>query len=119
MHIFFKTFNIKNIDGFMLQSEYIKFFIFITFFAINSMTIQYWSFRNLEQVILVLKEMNQLDEVPKLAHTACSLYQQHGSPESGATVLDKGAKMLEATRPEQALELYRRAADVVMVWNKF
>ncbi|XP_058799575.1 gamma-soluble NSF attachment protein-like [Phymastichus coffea] len=70
--------------------------------------------KNLEQVILVLKEMNQLSEVPKLAHSACSLYQQHGSPESGATVLDKAAKMLESTQPEQALELYRRACDVVL-----
>lgn len=59
--------------------------------------------------------MGTLSEVPKLAHSACSLYQQHGSPESGATVLDKGAKLIEATDPEMALELYKRAADVVMV----
>lgn len=69
-------------------------------------------------MLLILKEMNQLEEVPQLAHRACSLYQQHGSPESGATVLDKGAKMLEATRPAEALELYKRAADVVMVIKK-
>jgi hypothetical protein len=60
--------------------------------------------------------MGQLSEVPKLAHNACSLYQQHGSPESGANVLDKAAKMIESTMPEQALELYQRAADVVMVY---
>ena len=65
--------------------------------------------------MLVCKEMGTLAEVPKLAHSACSLYQQHGSPESGATVLDKGAKLIEATDPEHALELYKRAADVVMV----
>lgn len=59
--------------------------------------------------------MGALAEVPKLAHSSCSLYQQHGSPESGATVLDKGAKLIEATDPEMALELYKRAADVVMV----
>lgn len=59
--------------------------------------------------------MGTLSEVPKLAHSACTLYQQHGSPESGATVLDKGAKLVEATEPEMALELYKRAADVVMV----
>lgn len=65
--------------------------------------------------MLILKEMNQLDEVPKLAHSACSLYQQHGSPESGAAVLDKAAKIVEQTKPEQALELYRRASEIVSV----
>ena len=75
------------------------------------------SFRNLEQVLLICKEMGKLDDVTKLAHSACSLYQQHGSPESGATVLDKAAKILEASHPEQAFELYRRASDTVMVLN--
>lgn len=71
--------------------------------------------RSLEQAILVCKELGNFSDVPKLAHSACSLYQQHGSPESGATVLDKAAKLLESTEPEQALELFKRAADVVMV----
>ena len=65
--------------------------------------------------MLVCKEMGAFSEIPKLAHSACSLYQQHGSPESGATVLDKGAKSIETSDPQGALELYRRAADVVMV----
>lgn len=59
--------------------------------------------------------MGDLSEVSKLAHSACSLFQQHGSPESGVTTLDKAAKMLEATQPQQALELFRRAADIIMV----
>ncbi|XP_046414884.1 gamma-soluble NSF attachment protein-like isoform X1 [Neodiprion virginianus] len=70
--------------------------------------------KSMEQALLVCKELGNLTEVPKLAHSACSLYQQHGSPESGASVLDKAAKLLEATEPAQALELYKRAADVVM-----
>lgn len=70
--------------------------------------------KSIEQAILICKEMGSLQEVPKLAHTACSLYQQHGSPESGATVLDKGAKILESTDPQHALELFRRAAEIVM-----
>jgi len=56
-----------------------------------------------------------LSEVPKLAHSACSLFQQHGSPESAVNVLDKAAKMLEATQPQQALEMFRRAADILTV----
>ncbi|XP_012268519.1 gamma-soluble NSF attachment protein-like isoform X2 [Athalia rosae] len=70
--------------------------------------------KSIEQAVLVCKELGNLSEVPKLAHSACTLYQQHGSPESGATVLDKAAKLLESTEPEQALELFKRAADVVM-----
>lgn len=62
--------------------------------------------------------MNQLNQVTEYAHSACTLYQQHGSPESGATALDKGAKMIETKYPEQALELYKRAADIVMVNEK-
>lgn len=59
--------------------------------------------------------MDNLSEVPKLAHRSCSLYQQHGSPESGASVLDKAGKIMESTQPEQALELFKRAADIQMV----
>ena len=62
-----------------------------------------------------LKEMGNLSEVSKLAHSACGLFQQHGSPESAVTALDKAAKMLEATQPQQALELFRRAVDIISV----
>ncbi|XP_020296066.1 gamma-soluble NSF attachment protein-like isoform X2 [Pseudomyrmex gracilis] len=68
----------------------------------------------IEQALLICKEMGDLSEVPKLAHNACSLFQQHGSPESGVTALDKAAKMLESTQPREALELFRRAADIVI-----
>ncbi|XP_066585859.1 gamma-soluble NSF attachment protein-like [Prorops nasuta] len=70
--------------------------------------------KNIEQALLICKEMGNFSEVPKLAHSACSLYQQHGSPESGATVLDKAGKMIESTQPEPALELFKRAADIMM-----
>lgn len=56
-----------------------------------------------------------MSEVQKLAHRACSLYQQHGSPESGITSLDKAAKILEPSLPEAAMELNRRAAEIAMV----
>ncbi|XP_015184620.1 PREDICTED: gamma-soluble NSF attachment protein-like [Polistes dominula] len=70
--------------------------------------------RCIEQTLLICKEMGNLSDVPQLAHSSCSLYQQHGSPESGANVLDKAAKLIESTQPEQALELFKRAADIVM-----
>lgn len=70
--------------------------------------------KSIEQAVLICKEMGNLKDIPRLAHSACSYYQQHGSPESGATVLDKAAKMIESSDPQQALELFKRAADIVM-----
>ncbi|CAD1477230.1 unnamed protein product, partial [Heterotrigona itama] len=69
---------------------------------------------SMEQAVLICKEMGNLAEVPRLAHTACSMYQIHGSTESGATLLDKAAKMMEATQSQDALELFKRAANVVL-----
>ncbi|XP_033340247.2 gamma-soluble NSF attachment protein [Megalopta genalis] len=74
----------------------------------------FYAAKNIEQAVLICKEMGNLAEVPKLAHSACSLYQMHGSPESGASVLDKAAKIIEASNPQDALELYKRAASIVM-----
>ena len=59
--------------------------------------------------------MNRLQDIKGLAERACNLYQQHGSPESGAAVLDKAAKILEANHPEDALQLYKQACEVTMV----
>lgn len=71
--------------------------------------------RCFEQVILILKEQNNLIEIEDLAHRACRLYQQQGSAEAGAGALDKAAKMIESTLPEAALNLYQHAVEVVMV----
>ncbi|XP_065344803.1 gamma-soluble NSF attachment protein [Cloeon dipterum] len=70
--------------------------------------------KNYEQAMLVCKELGDLRDVQMLAEKSCTLYQQHGSGDSGAQALDKGAKILESQYPEQALRLYQRACDVVM-----
>lgn len=64
---------------------------------------------------MILKEQNNLVEIESLAHRACRLYQQQGSPEAGASALDKAAKIIEHTHPEMALNLYQHAVEVVMV----
>jgi gamma-soluble NSF attachment protein len=69
----------------------------------------------LDQAILICKDMNSFQDISGLAKKACELYQQHGSPEAGASSLDKAAKILEANHPEMALPLYQQAVDVVMV----
>lgn len=64
---------------------------------------------------LICKELGQLEEIGELAERACVMYQQHGSPDSGALCLEKAAKMIEQQYPDKAVELYRRGVDVVLV----
>jgi hypothetical protein len=59
--------------------------------------------------------MNNFSEIRQLAERACHLYQQHGSPESGASSLDKAAKILESNFPTEALALYQHALEVSTV----
>lgn len=53
--------------------------------------------------------------VEEYAGRACHLYQQHGSPESAASALDKASKVVEQKHPEIALRFYQRALEVSMV----
>lgn len=50
-----------------------------------------------------------------MAKESSNFYQQHGSGDSGANVLDKTAKIIEQTSPELALQLCQEAADVSAV----
>lgn len=65
--------------------------------------------------MLVCKDLNDFNSIRNLAERACNLYQQHGSPQSGAASLDKAAKILEPNYPQEALALYQHALDVSMV----
>lgn len=69
----------------------------------------------LDQAVLVCKDLNDFSSIRQYAENACNLYQQHGSPESGAASLDKAAKILETNYPQDALALYQQALDVSMV----
>lgn len=60
--------------------------------------------------------MGDLRDVASLAERACNMYQTHGSNDAGASSLDKAAKLLEQQHPEQALQLFQRAAEVAMVY---
>lgn len=71
--------------------------------------------RSLEQAILICKEMGDIRSVAELADKACTWYQQQGSADAAAGALDKAAKIIEQQQPSEALQLYRRAADVVSI----
>ncbi|XP_065369484.1 gamma-soluble NSF attachment protein [Calliphora vicina] len=68
-----------------------------------------------EQVILICKETNNLLQVEEFACRASQLYQQHGSPESAASALDKASKVVEQKHPEIALRFYQRALEISMI----
>ncbi|XP_053624073.1 gamma-soluble NSF attachment protein-like isoform X2 [Plodia interpunctella] len=66
----------------------------------------------LENAIIVCKETASSEEICNLAMESSKLYQQHGSGDSGASVLDKAAKIIEENSPQLAVKLYQMAADV-------
>ncbi|XP_046810792.1 gamma-soluble NSF attachment protein isoform X2 [Lucilia cuprina] len=68
-----------------------------------------------EQIILICKETNNLLQVEEFANRASHLYQQHGSPESAASALDKASKVVEQKHPEIALRFYQRALEISMI----
>lgn len=71
--------------------------------------------KSYEQAALVSKDMNQIMEAVEMIKRACQLFREHGTPDTAALALEKGAKMIEAKYPELALDLYTQAADVVMI----
>ncbi|XP_022223918.2 gamma-soluble NSF attachment protein [Drosophila obscura] len=71
--------------------------------------------KSYEQIILLSKDTDKLLEIEEYANKACSLYQQHGSPEAAASALDKAAKLTEQKHPELALRFYQHAIEVIMI----
>lgn len=65
-----------------------------------------------ENIIIIL-------QLYRLAEESCSLYQQHGSGDAGANILDKTGKIIEHSAPEYALKLFQHAADVSAVCNNY
>ena len=56
----------------------------------------------MDQAIILLKELQDWKEISNIAHKACQLFQEHGSPDMAALLLDKSAKMIEPHLPEYA-----------------
>jgi len=59
--------------------------------------------------------MKEWKEIVPVSHKACQLYQEYGSPDTAALSLDKAGKIIEQHLPEEALNLYSRAIEVVMI----
>lgn len=69
----------------------------------------------IDQAILVCKELGDLREVPALVERASNMYLHNGNADTAASSLDKAAKILEQQHPEEALQLFSRAAEVASV----
>jgi hypothetical protein len=41
----------------------------------------------LDQAIILLKELQEWKEISNIAHKACQLFQEHGSPDTAALLL--------------------------------
>lgn len=74
--------------------------------------------KSIEQAALISKDMGDLIETANLVERACQLFQEHGTPDTAALSLDKGAKIIESKYPERALRLYLKAAEVVLLEDR-
>jgi len=72
----------------------------------------------LDQAALISKELNDYEAVFKLCERSATMHQEHGTPDTAALCLDKGAKIIEAHLPEQALHMYSHAVDIVMTEDR-
>lgn len=75
----------------------------------------FYAAKAIDQAVLVCKELGDLREVAALAERASNMYMNHGSADTAASSLDKAAKILEQQNPEQALQLFSRAAEIATV----
>ncbi|XP_005093259.1 gamma-soluble NSF attachment protein [Aplysia californica] len=71
-----------------------------------------------EQAGLLCKENKEFDEAVHWMELAALMFQEHGTPDTAALCLDKAAKMVELEKPEKAIHLYTKAADVAEIESR-
>lgn len=69
--------------------------------------------RMLDQAVLMSRDLNRMDDVVEYAERGALLFRQDGSTESAAQLLQKAAKIVEASDPGKAVQLYFKAAETV------
>lgn len=77
----------------------------------------FYAAKALDQAVLVSKEMGNFRQIPNLAERAAIYYQTTNSNECAISSLERAAKILleKDHYPEQALPLYKHAADIALV----
>lgn len=66
----------------------------------------------LTQAAGIAADLKEAEEVVDLMERACSLYREHGAPDTAAMTLSKAGKMCEMSLPDKSIDLYLKAADL-------
>jgi len=66
----------------------------------------------LTQAAGIASDLKNLEEAVTLMQRACSLYREHGAPDTAALTISKAAKMCETGLPSKATEMYLLAAEL-------
>lgn len=77
----------------------------------------FYAAKALDQAVLICKEMGDFRLIPQLAERSANYYQTTNSNESAIASLERAAKIVleKDNYPEQALPLYKHAADIATV----
>lgn len=74
--------------------------------------------KSYEQAGLICKEYNMIEDAINLMEYAAKLFQEDGSPDTSALVLDRAAKIVEKSHPSKAAQLFQKACDVSELEDK-
>lgn len=66
----------------------------------------------LTQAAGIASDLKKLEEAVSLMERACSLYREHGAPDTAALTISKAGKMCEQSLPNKSTELYLQAAEL-------
>ncbi|XP_060081056.1 gamma-soluble NSF attachment protein-like [Ylistrum balloti] len=74
--------------------------------------------KSYEQAGLICKENNMIEDSINLMEYAAKLFQEDGSPDTAALVLDRAAKIVEISHPTKSVQLFQKACDVSELEDK-
>jgi len=74
--------------------------------------------KSYEQVAMMSKKLNDWNSVAKYLDIAGNLFREHGTPDTAALTLNRGAQMIEAQNPEKAAEWYCKSSEVTMLEDR-
>lgn len=74
--------------------------------------------KSYEQAGLICKENNMIEDAINLMEYAAKLFQEDGSPDTAALVLDRAGKIVEISHPSKSAQLFQKACDVSEIEDK-
>ncbi|OQV16591.1 putative Gamma-soluble NSF attachment protein [Hypsibius exemplaris] len=74
--------------------------------------------KSFEQGAMAAKELGDFKKLAELVNRAYLLYIENGTSDTAGNLLDRGGRMLEEQLPEQAVAMYKKAADLAQIQDK-